>query len=230
MKKALLIFAFLFVSCGFVFGDAMLVLDGKSNYDIVIRKDAPRVTQYAASELQSQIKKTTGVLLPIANGKGKNRHAIYIGSHGELPSGQLFKSETYAEERFRVAELPDGDLSIMGADSEIEPLSANRGNLGLLFGVYEFIERFLGTRWYAPGELGECIDPKTTITVTGLPIDQKPHCWGRSYWPLFWIETSKKDSFIFNRRLRAFGLRAVKRRVLQYGQPIFLANRIRDLP
>ena len=183
MKTSSLMLTVLCAACSALLGDVTLVQDSKSDYDIIVRKDAPGVTQYAATELQDQLKKTTGVQLPIVNAKAGGRHGIYIGAHPELPAGQAFDPSSYTTERFLITELADGNLCIMGPDCDLEPLSAKRGNCGLLFGVYEFIERFLGTRWYAPGELGECIDPKKEVVVSGLPVEQEPYCWGRSFWP-----------------------------------------------
>lgn len=186
-----------------------LVDNGKCDYDIVIRSDAPKTTKFAASELTAYLKKTAGITVPAVNAKAPGRKAIYIGGHPELPQTADFTPQNYyRQERFRIAELDSGDLSIMGADCDVDPVSRQTADFGLLFGVYEFIERFLGVRWYAPGDFGECYESLNKVEVTGLPVEQKPNYYERSYWPWIWNEFSKHDSMIFGRRMRAYGVRS----------------------
>ena len=56
-----IIWAFLFLPV--LLSAAVVAENGKSDYDIVIRKDAPRVTVYAAKELADKV----GVEMPIVN-------------------------------------------------------------------------------------------------------------------------------------------------------------------
>ncbi len=208
MKKAVLILVLYISGCVNLF--AVLLLDnGKTDYDIVIRQNAAKTTEYAAAELKTYLKKTAAVDMPILNSKKAGRKAIYLGSHPELPDTEEFKEQNYAGlERFRIAELDTEDLVIMGADCEFDPVSRKNADFGLLFGVYEFIERFLGVRWYTPGDFGECFEPLAKVEIKGLPIDQKPNYYERSYWPWIWNEFSMRDSMIFGRRMRAYGIRS----------------------
>ena len=96
----------------------------------------------------------------------------------------------------------------MGAECDSDPVSNQKADFGLLFGTYEFIERFLGVRWYTPGEFGEAFAPLKKVETSGLPVDQKPAYFARSYWPFKWNEFSEKESLVFNRRMRAFGTRS----------------------
>lgn len=198
-----------FAGTGCVSSSLVLIDHGKSDYEIVIPKNAPKNTQVAASELQSQIEKTTKVKLSIVNKLTAGKKAIYLGENEALPKIALYDEKQYNEkERFSISKLADGSLVIMGASTDKDPLSVNEyvGDYGLLFGVYEFIEQFLGTRWYAPGEFGECIEPKDTVIVKGLPIDQTPLCPGRSFWPRIWVEFDPQASVIYCRRMRGWGL------------------------
>ena len=187
---------------------AVIVENGHSDYDIVICANAPQTTLYAANELNAYLKKTAGFEAQILTAKAKGRKAIYIGTHPELPNSADFRPANYqGGERFRIAEIPAGDISIMGAECNVNPVSRKDADFGLLFGTYEFIERFLGVRWYTPGEFGEAFEPLAKVETSGLPIDQKPVYFARSYWPYKWNEFSAQDSLVFNRRMRAFGTR-----------------------
>ena len=196
--------------CCWTFGifAATLVENGRSEYEIVIRPDAPRVTRYAAEELQSYVKKVTGADLPVKTTRSTGRKALYLGGHAELPSEAKYDPKNYnGAENFLIDELSAGDLVIMGADCDMEPLKLTYGDFGLLFGVYEFLERFLGVRWYAPGELGECFEPMKKAEITGLPVEDRPNAWARYYWPNIWNEMTDVESAKFSRRLRGWGVR-----------------------
>ncbi|MBR6374465.1 MAG: DUF4838 domain-containing protein, partial [Victivallales bacterium] len=190
-------------------GELVIVEAGRSEYEIVIRQDAAFNTRLSAKELQEQLVKTSGVMLQIVNKATPGKKSIYVGAHESLPSSADFDPKEYeGKERFRIAELPNGGISIMGAETENDAYSLAElgGDYGLLFGVYEFVERFLGTRWYAPGEFGECIEHKDRIVVKGLPIDQTPLCKGRAFWPRIWVEFTPQDSIKFCRKTRGWGM------------------------
>ena len=188
---------------------AVIAENGRSNYDIVIRADAPKTTRYAAGELKTYLKKVAEAEVKILTAKAAGRRAIYVGAHPELPKTDDFDPAKYhGAERFRIAELPSGDISIMGADCKDDPVGRRGSDFGLLFGTYEFIERFLGVRWYTPGEFGEAFEPLKKVETSGLPVDQKPAYFARSYWPFKWNEFSAEESLVFNRRVRAFGTRS----------------------
>src|SRR4051794_15677632 len=57
-----------------------LVKDGKSDYVIVLAKDAPPANRRAATELQTYLKQMSGAELPIVDdSKHAPPHAIYVG-------------------------------------------------------------------------------------------------------------------------------------------------------
>lgn len=45
---------------------------------------------------------------------------------------------------------------------------------GTLYAVYDFLERFCGVRWYAPGELGTVAPRVGTLSVSGSEVRRKP--------------------------------------------------------
>ena len=209
MKQVFFVFSLFAVLLPARISAAVIAENGRSDHDIVIRAKAPKTTRYAADELKAYLKKVAGIEAKILAAKKDGRKAIYIGAHPELPKTADFDPAKYqGSERFRIAELPSGDLSIMGAECDFDPVSNKKADFGLLFGTYEFIERFLGVRWYTPGEFGEAFSPLKKVETSGLPVDQKPAYFARSYWPFKWNEFTAKESLIFNRRMRAFGTRS----------------------
>ena len=187
-------------------GDKLsLVEKGESNYEIIIKANAPRTTTFAANELSQYFKKVTGVDIPVKTVLTAGKKAIYVGSNPALAGKPEFNPEKYSkDEAFLISDF-DGNIVIMGADCDINPAGLDAGNFGILFGTYEFIERFLGVRWYAPGDLGECYKKKELVEADGLPVEQKARCWRRYYWPNIFNEATPEDSFLWGRRMKGFG-------------------------
>ena len=179
---------------------------GKSGYVIVTREGAPKATEYCARHLQKYMKAVAGVEMPVATSKPSGKKAIYIGAHEELPKSDIYNPGNYAgDETYRITELAGGDISIMGADCDENPITRKDAVFGLLWGTYSFIERFLGVRWYAPGEFGECYDKLDKVTVTGLPIEVTPPLYCRSLWPYTFLGFASQEGLEYCRHLRAFG-------------------------
>jgi len=119
----------------------VLAENGKSDYRIVVARDASPSTQYAAEELQSFLKQISGVQLPVVGDETPlGEHEIILGENRHLralklqvPFGQLGK-EGY------VIRTVGPRLVIAGG--------ALRGNL---YGVYGLLDDHLGCRWFAPG-------------------------------------------------------------------------------
>jgi hypothetical protein len=184
--------------------------EGHSDRVIVCRAEAPENVLFAARELQSYLEKTTGTRLEIAVAVPRGKKGIFLGEHPDLPREPRFDAARYTDETFLIDEW-DGNLVIMGATSD-QTLAdlllrgkSHVDNYGLLYGTYEFIERFLGTRWYAPGELGECVDPRKEVRVVGLPIRETALYQRRSFWPFNFNEATEEESALWYRRLKGVG-------------------------
>ncbi|MDD3967307.1 MAG: DUF4838 domain-containing protein [Proteiniphilum sp.] len=137
--------------------DNLLIIadDGKSEYSILLNTLASKSEEFAAQELAHYIEKCTGVRMEIKRGwRGKvhNPHAIMLG-HGDVSAhfGIKNNTRTWGEQGFTI-ETVGKILSIAGTPGA-----------GTLYGVYHFLERYVGIRWYAPGVTK--INPITTIRI-----------------------------------------------------------------
>jgi len=117
---------------------AEIVASGRSEYHIVGSYFADECERHAASELQKYIYEATDVLVPyysdICSKRGRE---ILVGKDARnaeeyLAAGEI---ESLGEEGFLVRCAEDGTLLICGGTSR-----------GTLYGVYAFLERFLGFR------------------------------------------------------------------------------------
>ena len=101
-----------------------------ASYVIVRPETADACVKHAAEELQDYIEKATGIRLEIAGEKGSYAHKI-----------DLVEDETgnHGEEDFTIA-VENGDLTITGGTRR-----------GVLYGVYEFLEAYVGWRFVLDG-------------------------------------------------------------------------------
>ncbi len=116
-----------------------IVENGESDYAIVIADGADECIQTAANELQTYINKISGARLDIvAEADFDGENAIVLGENGLQQSIRNVDTSAIKEDGFRL--YSDGNyLLITGQDSR-----------GTLYGVYTFLEEYLGVRWFTP--------------------------------------------------------------------------------
>ena len=126
-----------------------LVENGRSDFEIVVSGDASESEYKAAVLLHSYLEKISGAQLSIVDESSQSaeKQKIYLGKPHD---GTLQKHQIKIKSS-------DGNLFINGgSDSAVNNA------------VYEFLERYLGCKWYAPGV--EAL-PKNTSLSLPFPID-----------------------------------------------------------
>ncbi|KKR03542.1 MAG: hypothetical protein UT30_C0026G0002 [Candidatus Uhrbacteria bacterium GW2011_GWF2_39_13] len=160
-----------------------LVKDGKPEAVIVIPPKASDAVIYAAKELQTYLKKISGAELQIMNSvpEKTDKTLIYVGYDEVLKSKGLDLSGL-GYDGFKII---SGErwLALFGRDYNGKPMEGRShpfrmsesysgklkisryGETGILFAVYNFLEKFCGARWYMPGELGEVLPNRKTLEI-----------------------------------------------------------------
>ena len=149
MKKFLMFTAFLSV---FTLPALTVVQNGKSDYVIVVSPKAEKAAHAAAADLQEYIFKATGAKLP----------KVRENQIGKRPAFRLGYNKVTTPEGF-IIKVKGKDIHISGDDTPGDPYNnhwAYGSRVGTWYGACEFLERFLGIRWFMPGKLGEYV-PKT---------------------------------------------------------------------
>ncbi len=112
--------------------------DGRSDYKIVVAAGAAESEQTAARELQAYIKLISRAELPVVEAaEAGARHLVYVGFDSRVKAITGAPVPDKDDESFTY-ETRDGNLYIYGG----------RGR-GTMYGVFTFLERELGVRWYA---------------------------------------------------------------------------------
>ncbi|MBT4822521.1 MAG: DUF4838 domain-containing protein, partial [Lentisphaerae bacterium] len=141
---------------------------------IVVARDAPGEVRRGASELQQYVEQISDVRLAmiapdnVASHREKVR--IHVGVNASIP-GPLPDLARCEKDGAWIRAISGRDLLIAG-----------KTPYGTEFGVYGFLQRFCGVRWFLPGPEGTHV-PKAPSLRIPLPIDRldNPVFISRSY-------------------------------------------------
>jgi hypothetical protein len=152
-----------------------------ADYDPKTGKSKPLTVAYAAAELQSFIAKATGVTLPVVAASPAPAKGTLVLVGRSALSDQAGLPLPTRPEGLRIVPFGRG-LAILG---EIAPRGTNGEDIemdrGTLHGVYEFLERGMGYRFYFPLEA----DPELGIVTPSLKNLIVPRGFGAELAPDF---------------------------------------------
>lgn len=115
-----------------------LFRDGRSDYQIVIAKEASTSEQTAARELQQYIEKMSGVRLPIVNDLNVQGRRIFVGYNPRVADLTGARKPRQNDEGFTYRTVGH-DLFIWGGSER-----------GTMYGVFTFLECEFGIHWLTP--------------------------------------------------------------------------------
>lgn len=144
----------------------LLVREGQPRATIVVANDASAQVQEAAQNLQEYIEKSSGAKLPISVTATGN--AITVGKSAAVDTSKIDE---------------DGFI-LQGVDTQNYVISGG-GDWGTAFGVYDFLERYLGVRWLMPTDLFTDVPQHHTINVPDARIVQQPAYLSRQLSPVY---------------------------------------------
>lgn len=158
-------------------------------WSIVVAPDAIPSEKYAAEEFQRLYEQASGIKLPIVNEPQQTTQNIFIGSSSALASSSInIDTKAMGDEAFRIRASSD-QIAIAGGRPR-----------GTLYGVYTFLEDYLGIRFLTP-------DHTHVPAIQGSqPLPEVD----RSYDPpivfrwSYWYDTNKNPDFAA--RIRSNGV------------------------
>ena len=134
----------------------------KPTATIVVSEDASKADRFAAQELQTYLEKISAVRVPIeVDSTEIEGNMIHIGDNRYVRTLGV-TSEDLEPEGFKIKTIGK-NLILIGK----EPC-------GTEFAVYTFLEKYLGIRWFWPGELGEVVPQSNTVRVDEIDIQEAP--------------------------------------------------------
>jgi uncharacterized protein DUF4838/cellulose/xylan binding protein with CBM9 domain/glycosyl hydrolase family 67 len=159
-----------------------------ANYNIVVPETASKVAVFAAKELQHYLSKSLGTKAAITKSPVSGKSSIIIGNSTTARKYGI-NIDSLPRDGFIIKTI-DKNIIIVGKDdSKVDPFRALKQRSmwkhyyerATLFGVYNFLERFVGVRFYFPGEIGTVIPKHKTLTVPSINIADAPEYIARTY-------------------------------------------------
>ncbi|MBI4026538.1 MAG: DUF4838 domain-containing protein [Verrucomicrobia bacterium] len=146
----------------------VLVKDGKPDCAVVLGEQATLVEKHAARELRDYLHKISGAEIPEASNRESVEGAVPI-LLGTPQSAKAVEALGLLE---KVKNLSDEGFLIRIRKNEVAVFA--RQPMGVLYGVYTFLEDNLAIRWFFPGEKGEYCPKHSTIEINSLDEMQNP--------------------------------------------------------
>lgn len=171
-----------------------LVRDGAPTAVIVADAKPPALLRAALQDLQLHIEKITGAKLAIATAPVTGMAALIVTVS---PADPAFFPAPVGPEGFAIKTGVDR-VTLVGQDE-----------LGMVWAIYDFIERALGVRWYwpeqrnAPEWIGTYLPQSATLTIAPAHWSDAPFFRKRSIYPSGGYRIGTADVGGLHRRLRA---------------------------
>ena len=128
---------------------------------VVTPENACETVKVAAEELETHLAKRTGAVVKITQKAPDSGKIIRLAQK----DGTGLKSDGFVIEcSGDVVDIYGNDTNLIGQNSPFS-LYFNEKSKGTLSGVYCFLEKYCGIAWIAPGELGVCIPPQSTVVI-----------------------------------------------------------------
>jgi hypothetical protein len=155
-------------------------------WDIVVDAAAPPSEHYAAKEFQHHFQLTTGKQLPIVNSTSGAEGHVFLGAGQAMRANVVgFEVDSFADEDFRIV-ICDQSIAIAGGQPR-----------GTLYGVYTFLEDYLGVRFLTHDHTHV---PKVKQSQVVGPIDRIYHPPLGFRWS-YYGENSAQPAFATRRRV-----------------------------
>lgn len=141
------------------------------NTEVVVSPDASGVTRFAAREVAEHLGKTLGGALALSECPTPGKSHVFVGASRWAEEAGVV-TNGLARDAFRL-KVTRTDAYVAGVDDpSVDPVSALGKGIwpqyyerASVFGAYEFLERFAGTRFYFVGELGTVIRHRKMVSA-----------------------------------------------------------------
>lgn len=151
--------------------------------DVVIASNACPVVQYAAQEAATFLGQSLGAEVPVVKAPRMGRTALILGQN-VWSEAEGVTTNGLKRDFFRIRTAADGNaVYVCGRDDakanakrvlKTGGETLQRFERATVFGVYEFLERFAGVRFYYPGELGTVVPKQARIEVPETDLTEGP--------------------------------------------------------
>ncbi|MCF6176465.1 MAG: DUF4838 domain-containing protein [Victivallaceae bacterium] len=193
-----------------------LTENGRINTEIVVPNDATKLARFAAVELQQILTESFGGKVAIVSKSTSGKIAIILGDN-KLSRAAGIEIKQLSRDSFIIRTVGK-NIYIVGIDDrKVNPMKAMKGSIwslyyqrATLFGVYDFLERFIGVKFYFPGKIGTIIPEHRTLKIADrIDITDRPDYTIRKFstYSGKWYEGNLKSRNFPGKNLNYYRLR-----------------------
>lgn len=182
----------------------LLARNGESQTVIVIPDDASGVVRFAGQELQKFMQQAFNAPVKIVSLPDKQKTSIILGDNSYSRRAGI-NIDKLPRDGF-IIQAEGKNIFIVGKDDKQKTPESElkRGawpqlfERGTLFGVYDFLERFINVRFYFPGPIGTVIPEYKNLEIPAMNIVENPDYTQRkiSWYSGQWYEGKERDKFV----------------------------------
>jgi hypothetical protein len=168
---------------------------------VVVAPEANGVTRHAAREMAAFLGKILNCKIEVFSAPQKDKANIFIGFNTWTAKAGIVPAKHHRD-AFTIKVTKAG-VFIAGRDADkIDPVRNMKGGVwgnlyerASVFGVYDFLERFAGCRFYFPGELGVVLPAKKSLALKEATVFDYPDFITRkvSYYEGAWPGKAASD-------------------------------------
>lgn len=176
--------------------DAAPVVFRPGRAEVVIPDSACDVVRFAAAEATNFLSRVLDAEVPLVHSFTPGRTALVLGTNawsraaGVCPEGLPWDSFVVKAEWNRVYVAGCDDPAVRVEDALNGAYWQQMFERATLFGVYEFLERYAGCRFYFAHELGEIVPRRDSVAVPAGAYRRSPEFayWSyQTFWDGAWI-------------------------------------------
>jgi hypothetical protein len=175
--------AAMLVACAPAWADHVLKSEQAVTCEVVVPQAAGTVAAFAGQELANILSEALGAPVPIRSEPSSHATSLILGNHPIARQAGI-DVDAIPRDGFVIRSQGD-DLFIAGKDDpaasverEIKTISLmqrkSQFQRGTLHGVYHFLERHVGVRFYFPGPIGTVIPRHASLTLPALDVTVAP--------------------------------------------------------
>ena len=146
---------------------------GQAQCEVVIPEKACPVEKFAAAELSDYLGKIIGSKVSVTTRPSGEKTAFLLGAAGAPSAGVDLKT---IDRDGYVIKSVGKNIVIAGIDDPKGNPAKEAGSYerGTLNGVYDFLERFGGVRFYFPGDIGTVVPSKPDWKIGSIDLLDRP--------------------------------------------------------
>ena len=159
--------------------------------EVVVDRAAPKTVRFAADELTNVLSRVLSSPVPVVSAPSAGKSSLILGTN-RWSAAEGISLAGLGRDGFRLR-VAGNRVFIAGRDdpaADLRAIIASKNHFvlqmsehGTLYGVYEFLKRFAGVRFYFPGEAGTVVPRQPVLSVPDGEYGREPVFAVRDFYP-----------------------------------------------